>query len=109
MYVYIYTLSRYKQIIYRVKAKKNSKTTKNMDDGNFEDFVGSTKNKNWWPYLLTYSLAGIRKFPDSSTFSECILYAFTKVKIWGLSQNELVYIKVYTDGGKNYHITLNVR
>ena len=35
MYVYIYTLSRYIQIIYRVKAKKNSKTTKNMDDGNF--------------------------------------------------------------------------
>lgn len=46
MYVYICTLSRYVQIIYRVKGKKNSKTTKNMDDGNFEDFVGSTKNKN---------------------------------------------------------------
>ena len=48
-----------------------------MDDS-FENFVGSTENKNRRSYLLTYAQADIQKFPNCSTFSEYIFDAFTK-------------------------------
>ena len=50
-----------------------------MDDS-FEDFVRSTGNENCRSYLLTFAQADIQKFPNCSTFSECILDAITKGK-----------------------------
>ena len=57
--------------------QRRATARENMDD-NFEDFVGSTENENQRPCLLTYSQADIQKFPNCSTFLECILYTFTK-------------------------------
>ena len=50
-----------------------------MDDS-FEDFVRSTGNENCRSYLLTFAQADIQKFPNCSTFSECIFDAITKGK-----------------------------
>ena len=80
---------------------------KNMDDS-FEDFVGRTENENCQSYLLTYAPGDMKKFPNCSTFSECILNAFTTVKSSRTVKEWACYMEDHADGGKDFHMALNL-
>ena len=71
-------------------------------------FVGSTENENRRSYLLTYAQAGIQKFPNCLTFSECILDAFTNGKSSRTLKKWPCCMEDHDDGGKHYHMVLNL-
>ena len=85
-------MSRYIQKIYNSETKNTKKTW--MTVLSFEDFVGSAEKNNRRSYLFIIFTRDIQKFSNCSTFSECILGAFTKDKSLG-TVNEFVYGSPY--------------
>ena len=102
-----YTYSFIRLDIYNNRKTKNNNKTKNMDDS-FDDFLWSTENDIRRLYLLKYAQADIQKFPNCSTFSECILNPFTKGKSRRTVKEWTSCLEDHGEGGKHCHMTLNL-